>query len=164
MPTVMEQALKQAGIKTPTLFERAWNWVKDHPGHTSSEVGIGLRLDKKGLASTVLSQLAARGMVHGKLEHRRGIRGAKNSSLLCWSVEPSMESYELLPKVNKKAPTAKMFSTVMCKGTNIGANIGAAPSPLPAPNLSKPAVNIEMLTVKEAYDLYQQLLRYFGAK
>lgn len=174
MPTNMEDALKKAGIRTPTQFERVWRWLKDHQGKTSSEVAVGTKLDSPGLVSTILSQMENRKMIYSALEYRRHTKGAKRNHIKCWYTVVSLKEYVLLPKTKKitvpRTPATVLPSTPEVLKMEVEPKVPTNSLAWPNTDLNilsvekERRINIESLSVKEAYDLYQQLLRYFGPK
>lgn len=111
----MTNAMKEAGIKTPTVRYRIWNWLKDHPEKTCEDI-------TKALGSTYpldtqIGDMYKRGMltVYKEPSRKTNVTGA-HPMVGRYSVA-NPKAYELLPlpKTEKKkvvvdvsrAPTIK---------------------------------------------------------
>ena len=63
----LTQALKTAGIKTPSNNQRIWQWLKDNGMHTVDAVSKALGIQKQA-AQAAMHDLLVRGMV---AKHKR---------------------------------------------------------------------------------------------
>lgn len=155
MTTVMETALKAAGVPLRSIPERIWYYVKDHPGSTCHDIQAVLHLPFDRVA-TVCGTLVKRKMFYVKKETRRvhGTRGGVRMVNL-YTAPPTMGVYTVLPMPSSK-PAAS-----------------PAPAKLPAPPLQvvpptlaspeqKSKFDLDNMTVGEAKLLYERLHRMFG--
>lgn len=103
----MANAMKTAGVKTPTVMYRIWNWLKDHPMKTAEDVTKALG-SSYHLGSTLWG-MERRGMVvvFKDKSRKTGIRGVEYM-LKRYSVK-NAATYELvpLPSPKKQASAAK---------------------------------------------------------
>jgi len=183
--TVMEEALRQAGIKVPTKRQRIWTWLKDHPGgKVSSDVAAGLGIPKQSVA-TELWTMEQRKMVTSVLELRRDKKG-RSRNLAVYSTTPGMQTYELLPKPKQIKPRKSTLEKVLAAnprptptmtGPADTPTIAVQPSPV-LESVQKTRADIAAiikadldvvsfvgsLKVKEARALYVELSKLFGAK
>lgn len=111
----MTQALKTAGVKTPSNNQRIWQWLKDNGMHTVDAVSKALGIQKQS-AQAAMHDLLVRGMVekHKRVDARL--------SPLASNYEALGKEYELLPrplegrkpraaKVEKAKPAAALAAT-----------------------------------------------------
>lgn len=92
----MTQALKTAGVKTPSNNQRIWQWLKDNGMHTVDAVSKALGI-KSQSAAAAMNDLLTRGMVakHKRVDARL--------SPLASNYEALGREYELLPRPVTKA-------------------------------------------------------------
>lgn len=102
----MTQALKTAGVKTPSNNQRIWQWLKDNGMHTVDAVSKALGIQKQS-AQAAMHDLLVRGMVekHKRVDARL--------SPLASNYEALGKEYELLPRpvAAKKAPKPEKRNT-----------------------------------------------------
>ncbi len=148
--TVMEQALKEAGVATRTIPERVWHYVKDHGGTACFDIAVDLKMPFDRVA-TVAGLLVKRKMLEVRQESRR-VHGSKGTMryINVYSVPRSMTFYTVLPlpKAGKVAKPVAPLAVVQ-------------PCPTPAPVVEKPKFDLDSLTLREAKSLYDQLKRLF---
>lgn len=112
--TQISDAMKAAGIKTPTHTQRIWNWLRDNPNHSCAQMSKVLNINQASIA-TAVRDMVTRGMVVGtktrmKIHRRNAASITKNVGV--FTVEPSMRGvYELLPKKINKNATKMVAST-----------------------------------------------------
>jgi len=96
----LTQALKTAGIKTPSQNQRIWQWLKDNGMNTVDAVSKALGIQKQS-AQAAMHDLLMRGMVekHKRVDARL--------SPLASNYEALGREYELLPR-----PAAKKVKPV----------------------------------------------------
>lgn len=94
------QALQTAGIKTPSQYQRIWQWLKDNGPNTVDVVAKALNI-KKQSAQAACHDLLNRGMLEKQKRY-----DARMSPLACNYTALGKE-YELLPRPLKKKPAAK---------------------------------------------------------
>jgi DNA-binding transcriptional MocR family regulator len=146
--TAMKLALQESGLELPSLRKRCWLWLKDHPGKTAKDVATALNV-KLLTVYQALFNLEKRGMVESKTEHRADYRrGAKTYTVLGG---PDYESPPL-PKKPRPAPVAEFHSP------EFKSQLEKFEKQLAAP---RPKVDIELLTLAEARDLYNRLREFF---
>lgn len=166
MPTVMEEALKAAGVPLKSLRERVWNWLKDHPEHSAEQLTALFNADKGQMASA-LSDLALRSMVvRTQILRPPGRRGPYK--IWVYAVEPKMRGvYELLPA--QKRLTARRVS----KGITVGtlappplAEVPKEPAKEASPELDDDHwvdQTVESMSLLRGQLLYQRLKTIFQA-
>lgn len=135
-------ALKNSGIKLPTLSKRVWVWLKDHPGKNSAEVSAALSVPR-GHVSPTLSSLEARGMVSYTQDFRGKGRAVKSYSVIG-------KDYTLLPRLMKDSP---------CKTHATRVEIDAPIIRIEPKPVGK--IGIEQLPLSEAWALYRKLKEFF---
>lgn len=93
------QALKTAGVKTPSQYQRIWQWLKDNGPNTVDVVAKALNI-KKQSAQAACHDLLVRGMLEKQKRY-----DARMSPLAC-NYAALGKTYELLPRPlkPKKAP------------------------------------------------------------
>lgn len=101
----MTSALKEAGVKTPTVMYRIWNWLKDHPEKTAEDITKAL-----GMSYNIQTQLLGmerRNMlkVYKDKSRKTGIKGIEYMVKRYSVVNPN--EYVLLPMPSVKTPKAK---------------------------------------------------------
>lgn len=137
--TVVEQALKKAGVKTPPQGQRVWMYLHDHPhvlGRTSMEISKALGI-KNNSVSSVISDMCDRGMVTSHSVPRKTGSTVKHYKAVG-------DTYERLPRLKRPPETAKWSP--------------ATPATL-TPVTRIPS--IEDMTIREAREMYQELKRFF---
>ena len=172
--TVMEQALKAAGVPMRTVPERIWHYVLEHPKTTCFDMSSVLKIPFDRTA-TIAGLLVRRKMLIVSKEARRshGARGDVRS-VNVYTVPASMKFYNVLPLGAPLHPR---------KGQSKAANAAAAAKAQPVPTLvpmeapppkvpmdlpvpmgfmEEPKIDIDKLTVGEAKSLYEKLHRMFG--
>ncbi len=156
--TVMEQALRDAGVKLKTHKELIWQFLKDHPSQSAAALVAALKLPPERVNNS-LWMMERRGMVasttHVEREHssRGNYRNIKRYTAVG-------ATFEMLPLV-KKAVTRVSQKAV--------------PQPVTAvePQQEKPATLVQQakkvedfdldgLTIRQARALYDKLHRMFG--
>lgn len=178
MSTVMEQALKQAGVATPSQMERVWRVIKDHPGITSKRIAGLINLNTSMVAS-YCSVLLARNMISVKYipTHTKVGRGVGTRNISTFST--NLRSYELLPMPKAKEAVAEQVRPG--KGLNSSVTIVhpdreqiiqqlmqplkkevAIAQVSEAPEATTAKIDVNKLTVMEARQLYEQLKAIFG--
>lgn len=158
--TVMEQALKQAGVALPTIPERIWTYIKDHPRSTCFDISSVFKLPFNQVA-TVAGLLVRRKMLCVEKDRRRA-RGVSYARLInLYTVPPNMPFYTVLPlgpaRHPKKGRVASVKPELKAVPTLPAVEI---PAPTPAPQVDK--FDLDALTVGEAKLLYERLHRMFG--
>ena len=161
MTTVMEHAIKSAGIATPTQMERVWRIIKDHPGITSRRVGEMAKMDHP-IAASYCSQLMSRRMVdvtYTPMLLKLG-RGMGTRNIATYRV--TKQVYDVLPKCHDQAvdllPGKGKSSEV--KLISFATAEEKVAAPVQVPPTSK--IDIDKLTVMEAKELYLKLHKMFG--
>lgn len=93
-------ALKEAGMKTPTVKYRIWNWLRDHPEKTAEEITAGLAMSYPPAGE--LRDMEVRGMlkVFGDVSRLTGPNGMQYK-IKRYSVVNTKE-YEVLDRPRKK--------------------------------------------------------------
>jgi hypothetical protein len=138
-------ALKNAGIKVPSLKKRMWLWLKDHPSKNYNEIAIALKAEPSSVASQ-LGEMYTRGMLSCEAvasKSKKSLKSIKTYSALG-------REYELLSMPVKDSP---------CKTHSTGVPVDA---PLvKAEPILRPRIDIEQLTVAEARTLYRKLQEMF---
>lgn len=178
MSTVMEQALKQAGISTTTKMERIWRVIKDHPGITAKRIASMMNIDSSTVSANCCI-LVARGMISVKYvpTHMKVGRGVGTRNISTFYTD--MREYELLPMPKVKEEAAE--KVVPGKGLNSSVTIVhpgreqiaqqlmqplkkevAIAQVSEAPEVAAPKIDVNKLTVMEARALYEQLKAIFG--
>ncbi len=164
MPTVMENALKEAGIQLPPLKQRVWLWLRDHPDHTAKEVAAALSAPIARVASD-LTMLLRRNMLVRKMD-RLSRRGSGPATVWRYSVSPSMRGqYEMLPIVltdRLRVPKGRPCEPVV----SVQSAPAAAPS-APAPAADQTTDEqwmedlVKSLSLTNARKLYDRLKDFF---
>lgn len=142
-------ALKAAGVKLPSLKNRIWLWLKDHPGKNYKTVATALKATPSSVSSQ-LGDLYARGMLSCETvpsNAKRGVKSIKIYSALG-------REYELAPLPLKNSPCKTHTKRVPIDAPLI--HIGTLP-PLPAHK----GIDVEQLTISEARALYRKLQEMF---
>lgn len=96
----MTNAMRTAGMKTPTVMYRIWNWLKDHPEKTAED--ITKALGSTYPLNTQITDMYRRGMLtvyKDKSPHNNGL-GFRNT-VFRYSVV-NVREYVLLPTPKKK--------------------------------------------------------------
>ncbi len=101
----MTTAMREAGVKTPSVMYRIWNWLKDHPEKTAEDITKALGMNYS--VQTQLLDMTRRGMltVYKDKSRKTGIGGIEYM-VQRYSVV-NKGKYELLPKPKKHVPIAK---------------------------------------------------------
>lgn len=73
--TAMTNALKQAGMKTPTLKYRIWHWLKDHPEKTTEDVQKALGLNYSPYGELLAMETAGILKVYSDVSRKAGMKG-----------------------------------------------------------------------------------------
>lgn len=63
MNTQIVNALREAGAELPSLKQRVWNFLKDHPNSCHRTVAAGINVDKAKVSAT-LQQLTRNNLVY----------------------------------------------------------------------------------------------------
>ena len=157
----MTQALRQAGIKTPTILQQLWSIIKEQPGSTYREIkGRASHLNPSSIASQ-LNELEKRSMAYSR---PADIRYPNRKAYFT-----DMERYELLPNPNsikeKKIRAALLDSVLQAEAAKVDAEASTishmlAKAAVPSQDW---AAYVDTLTVSEARALYQHLHKMFGA-
>lgn len=92
----MTQALKTAGVKTPSQYQRIWQWLKDNGPNSVKTLASELNIPRPS-ATAAMQDLKQRGMVIARPQVT--VRGTR---MAAW-YEAVGREYELLP-LPKKAP------------------------------------------------------------
>ena len=134
------QALKQAGVKVPSVTNRVWHYVADHPNvncKTISQVlGLGLSETATSLNILVRRKMCSKHTVDMKV---RAGNGWAVKGVLHYTV--TVKTYELLPLPKRtKTPALKPVAV----------------------KIEALKLNIETMPLGEARALYEQLKRVFG--
>lgn len=163
----MTNAMKEAGMKTPTVMYRIWNWLKDHPEKTAED--ITKALGSNYTLATQLRDMYKRGMVTVFKDKSHKITGAGiHPMVLRYSVTNPRE-YELLPvpavykkakpKVVKLPPYVNPYSLAAQKKEaekRLFESVGVTST-----RQSQP-LDIDNMTVGEAKRIYAQLQEFFN--
>ena len=168
MTTSMQEALKQANVKTllsKPLVERVWLYLKDHPSMTARQMcGIYGKS-----APQVLSYMEDRKMVTSKLENRLTGSGRQKAGRQLVKVFTTVgREYELLPPSKKTKPAADPKPLIY----------SAPPPPIPLPlPTSAPVTDsavfpkptkknirdlVDSWTLSDAREIYNVLKEYFA--
>lgn len=101
----MTNAMREAGMKTPTVMYRIWNWLKDHPEKTAEDITKALGSNYP--LNTQLSDMYKRGMVTIFKDKSHKITGAGIHPMVFRYSVANPKAYELLPlpAVHKKKDT-----------------------------------------------------------
>lgn len=93
--TTMTNAMRDSGMKLPSIKYRIWHWLKDHPEKTAEEISKALGL--KYTCSVEMLDLYRRGMatVFKDKSHKKGIT-AFSYMVKRYSVV-NVKEFELLP-------------------------------------------------------------------
>ena len=134
--TTMTKAISDAGIIKVTTSKKIWQWLKDNGPHTCVEVGIAL--DVKPSASTLLSQMAARKMVAGVKKYSEHSRREVTYYSAIGRV------YVALPLPKKEKKTIPQSTEVVVLDQIL-------------PKKSKVEEMLDTLSVVDAFDLYKRL-------
>lgn len=92
MATQMEEKLKKAGVKVPSIMERIWRYVKDKPDSRAQDIAIRLKMQKDSVSS-LCGQMVNRGMFVAK----KGPYGPTKRMYMFYSVAPGMDEFEIIP-------------------------------------------------------------------
>lgn len=151
MNTQMAEALKQAGIRPKSLYERVWLHIQYHPGSTAANVVAVFGAS----ATQAVSDMFARKMLTRTATNTlvKGIR----RDIFCYKV--AMREYELQPKPAKlKAAVA----TPAAKAPAPEALEPWVPAAKPPTESDELDSYINGLTVGKAHLLYVKLKKLFG--
>lgn len=107
----MTQALKTAGVKTPSQYQRIWQWLKDNGPNSVKTLASALNIPPPS-ATAAVQELRQRGMVIAKPQV-----DARGKRMAMW-YEAVGREYELLPLPKKAAPAAAA-TTVAAPRTDI---------------------------------------------
>lgn len=144
----MTNALKEAGMKTPTVMYRIWNWLKDHPEKTAEDVTKALGMTYS--VQTQLLDMERRGMlkVYSDVSRKRGLGGVEYK-IKRYSVT-NTSRYELLPRVKQvvRAELPKMI-------------IGERGVSFPEMEARKPKAKVELTEAEKfaAFLEFKQLMK-----
>lgn len=101
----MTNAMKEAGVKTPSIMYRVWNWLKDHPEKTVEDIttALGSSYNLNGQ----VSEMYKRGMltVYKDKSRKTGLRGVAYMVKRYSVANP--KQYELLPLPKRPAPAVE---------------------------------------------------------
>jgi biotin operon repressor len=95
----MTQALKTAGVKTPSQYQRIWQWLKDNGPNSVKTLASELKIADTSVAAAI-TDMKRRGMVIAKPQV-----DARGKRMAMW-YEAVGREYELLPLPKKAAPAA----------------------------------------------------------
>lgn len=129
-------AMKEAGVDVPPLIRRLWLWIKDHPKATAREIEDQF----KEIVTPRLADMEARQMLRSEPvpnPSRKGKRTLKGYTV-------TQTEYDLLPLSKKEPMTTKVPAIV----------------PVQVP-LAPGKINLDLLTIGEARELYRQLQAFF---
>lgn len=158
--------LQAAGVATPPVIQRVWQWVADNGPHGANSTADALKLERNNTSST-LGILCDRGMMTRVAEIQQG------KSVLIYTANPKMKTYELWP-VSKEAKARKAATSKLReeahnpKSAEIFTIAGNAhlPKVEEAPVVeaveAKEAHILDRLNVREAYALYLELRTMFN--
>lgn len=165
--------LQQAGVATPPVIQRVWQWVADNGPHGANQTADALKLERNNTSST-LGILCDRGMMTRATEVRLG------KSVLIYTANPKMKTYELWP-VSKEAKARKAATSKLReearnpKSAEIFTIAGTAHLPKPEDTAlvevqavevqateAKEVHILDRLSVREAYALYLELRTMFN--
>lgn len=150
---VMTYALKEAGMKTPTVKYRIWNWLRDHPEKTAEEITAGLAMNYPPAGE--LRDMEVRGMlkVFGDVSRLTGPNGMQYK-IKRYSVVNTKE-YEVLDR-----PRKKKFPVEVPKAayTDVVSTGGLDPRNAPTP---KPKAKVELTEAEKfaAFLEFKQLMK-----
>jgi len=186
MTTTMQHAFANAKTVTPTptpvrgsMRERLWNYIKDHPGVTASDLHSVFKayITPLGVNQTMLI-LFKRGAVvrSSKKMYFPGPAGTPQArNIHTYSTPHGMKQYELPPepaKTPKARPTATTVQAARVVDevdeTALDSLIGLPPAkqlmtaPPVAPVRASVDEFLDSLTIAEARALYVKLQRMFG--
>lgn len=148
-------------LKVPSRMERIFNHVKEHPNITAAACGGALKMEGN-TSSSLMSQMAARGMLSWKDVPLRVRSGKGFATLPVKHYSVALREYTLLPVPKKGAKPAKKFAKT---------EVVQTPAPLPTPKLHDTPVPgnvslddfIERLSIRDARVIYQRLDKLFGS-
>lgn len=150
-------ALKEAGIKLPPLKKRIWLWLKDHPGKSAREVALALNVPREIDVYGDLTDMFKRGMVNVVIDKRHTKKGI---GLVRTYTVVDVSKYELKPlgrpgtKTEIPVPTALPEITAQ----QLSRQLEEFTRQVQAP---RPRIDVDLLTVAEARDLYNRLREFF---
>lgn len=108
----MTQALKTAGVKTPSQYQRIWQWLKDNGPNSVKTLASELNIPRPS-ATAAMQDLKQRGMVIAKPQV--DVRGKR---VAAW-YEAVGREYELLPLPKKAAVPAAAATTASAPRADI---------------------------------------------
>jgi len=96
--TALKTALDASPLKVRqrTKMEIIWQWLKDHPEKSSSEVAAGVKLPENNVSSLCV-QMYTRGMLVRTISYNRHAR----RDVFHYSTDPHMVEYEAIPRPPK---------------------------------------------------------------
>jgi len=142
-------ALVAAGVKLPTVKQRIFNWLKDHPEKTRADI-------MKGLQFPYDPAQAISDMEHaGVIKYTSDINRHTNQKVKRYSVAVATfpEGYIGPKKPQKKTPT---HPSVVNPAPQAAAT-------MPKPEAFSPDDALRGLTLQQMHAVYKHLQQYFGA-
>ena len=155
--TVMEDKLREAGVKIKPQTQRVWEWFRDNPDHTAQQAAAALKMKPQTVWQLVYL-LKNRGVVSGREEVRRETskRGARRP---VWVYRAVGQNYsDILPLYVQVKEKPQRPANVVVTQNDLQK---------PAPKVEAPksaTLDIESMTVREARSLYERLHSMFGAR
>lgn len=154
----MTNALKEAGMKTPTVKYRIWNWLKDHPEKTADDITKALGMNYAPAGE--LRDMELRGMIkaYSDVSRNTGPHGL-TYKIKRYSVTDAKE-YEVPDKPRKKkAPVVNPHAVnPHARYTDIVSTGGMDPRNTPAP---RPKAKVELTEAEKfaAFLEFKQLMK-----
>ena len=164
--TVMEHALKQAGIKPKPLAERLWLYIKDHPNSLLADL-------EKIYGPTTKQLLHSMAEPKMLLRHKEMRRTRDGFDRMVWIYKVAMKDYEWMPapfKAPKPKPAPVAQQPLFQPSFPPAPPVPAVPekpmlvqvAPAPARTLSDSLDDfIANMPVSEAVMLHSKLLKIF---
>lgn len=153
----MTAALAQAGIPTPSVYERIWRYFQDKPRTSSLSCSQVLRLSRAN-SSSYISEMETRRMLRSELVELR-VKGAHGvfhtRAVKHYSVNTA--EFEMLPRplTSKKKPNKAALKPVK--------TIDQLKVEIPQVKVSAtPVVDINSMSLGQARALYDELKKVFG--
>ena len=172
-------ALRDAGVKVPTVKYRIWNWLRDHAEKTSDDVQKALGLAYPPSQSLVDMERDGVLKAYSDVSRKKGLKGVEYR-IKRYSVVNKAEYVEPVRKVHKKKPAPAECFVNTPSHYKERVRIKVAPDPLPtfalremldkasiAPRkpitmvIKRHPVNLDDLTIKQARALYDDLKELF---
>jgi hypothetical protein len=159
--TNVSNALRVAGVKTPTVKARIWNWLRDHPEKTSDDIQKALGLGYPPAQTLVDMERGGVIKAYSDVSRKQGLKGVEYR-IKRYSVVNKDEYIEPVRKAMKPRPlrtvTAEDFVNSPSQYKE-RVRIKAAPTPLVKPVTAEfnPETWVTGLSLQQAKKLYVYL-------